>query len=285
MISGVGLFSGEKTELRLIPSQPDTGIVFRRVDLPTPIEIPATLDSVIRTPRCTILGNQKGSIQTVEHLLSALYASEIDNLIIEVKGPEIPAGDGSALLFINAIKQSGILVQKAFKKRFFLTQPVVWSDGESHLIALPSDTFSISYTLHYPHSPYLKAQYVHLEISKESFPTDIAPARTFSLFEEIEPMLKRGLIKGGGLDNAVIIQNDRVLNPEGVRFEDEMARHKILDLVGDLSLIGRRFTAQIIAIRSGHGPNILLARLMKNHLAERNFECKENKQLSSISSK
>ncbi len=285
VISGIGLFSGEQVEIRLIPSPPDNGILFRRIDLPKPIEIPASLDSVVRTPRCTILGTQGSSIHTVEHLLSALFSFQIDNLTIEVKGPEIPAGDGSALVFVNAILQAGICVQKMIKRHYSLSQPVVWSDGEIHLMALPSDTFSVSYTLHYPHSTYLKAQYVSLEVSSDSYRTEIAPARTFSLFEEIETMLKRGLVKGGGLNNAVIIQNDRVLNPEGVRFEDEMARHKVLDLIGDLSLIGKKFTAQIVATRSGHGPNILLAKLIKNHLVERNFECKQQNQLSSISSK
>ena len=140
------------------------------------------------------------------------------------------------------------------------------------MVAIPADEFKISYTLHYPNSTYLYAQYVSFTINSENFCKEIAPSRTFSIYEEIEPLLEKGLIKGGGLDNAVIIKDDKILNPEGIRYSNEMARHKVLDLIGDLSLIGKRFNAHIIAIRSGHFANISFAKILEKNLKQRCFE-------------
>ncbi len=262
---GTGLFTGAKTELKLRPAPEGTGIVFQRVDLPDKPLLPARVESVCETPRCTILGNQNFQIQTVEHILSALKAFDLDNVIIEIDGPEVPSGDGSAVPFVDLIQQAGVISQTATKTVHHLTAPVFWSKGDVHLVALPAEEFRISYTLNYPTSDLLKSQFYTVHVNEETYKQEIAPARTFSLYEEVVPLIEKGNIKGGRLDNAVIIKGNTILNPEGVRYQDEMVRHKILDLIGDLSLVGQSFLAHIIAIRSGHFSNTSLARELVNN--------------------
>ena len=268
-ISGIGLFTGEKTSLRLLPAPAKTGIVFRRMDLEAKPLIAATLDNVSETPRCTILSCAEVKVRTVEHLLSALYAFGIDNLFVEITGAEVPAGDGSSSIFINALQKTQLVEQETDCDVYTLNQMVSFTENDIHMVALPSQHLRISYTLHYPTSNYLRSQYVSFVVTPETFYNQIASSRTFSLYEEIEPLLQKGLIKGGGLDNAVIIKEDKIMNPEGVRFKDEMARHKVLDLIGDLSLLGRRFSADILAVRSGHSSNISFAKLLRKYLTKR----------------
>ncbi len=272
LLKGQGLFTGKDVTLRLIPAPANTGIVFKRMDLPGTPEIFADVDMAQKTSRYTQIGKGKASIQTVEHLLSALFVFGIDNLIMEISGPEVMVGDGSAKIFIDHLEKAGIKELLEEREVFILERPIHFSQNEIHLIAIPADEYQISYTLHYPHSPYLKSQYYHFIVNKENYKKEIAPCRTFSLFEEIEPLLKQGLIRGGGLDNAVLIQGDKVLNPEGARFEDEMVRHKVLDLIGDLSLIGVYVKAHIIAIRSGHYSNICFAKRILQSIREKR-EC------------
>ncbi len=264
--SGIGLFTGEKVNVTFLPSIENSGIVFQRSDLPNKPVLPAKVEHVRSTPRCTIIGNEVFSIQTVEHVLAALKAYGIDNLIIELDGPEIPSFDGSAAPFVELIEKAGVTSQSLPKEIYCLSAPVFWSKGEVHLVALPSDEFRISYTLHYPHSEFLKSQFYTLAINGENFKKEIAPARTFALYEEIVSLIEKGGIKGGSLENSVVIKGGSILNPEGVRFEEEMARHKILDLIGDLSLVGRNFLAHIIAIRSGHFSNTSFAKELENSM-------------------
>lgn len=266
-LTGTGLFTGEKTEIRIKPAKEGTGIVFRRIDLPEQPELKASVENVLETPRCTILGNRVCQVQTVEHVLSALKAFDLDNIAIDVSGPEIPTCDGSAAPFVELIEQAGVVSQGATKKVHHLDAPVFWSKGDVHLIALPAEEFRVSYTLNYPHSELLKSQFYTIHINEEAYKQEIAPARTFSLYEEIIPLIEKGNIKGGRLDNAVIIKGDSILNPEGVRYKDEMVRHKILDLIGDLALVPYSFFAHIIAIRSGHFSNTSFARELLDHLA------------------
>lgn len=269
--SGIGLFTGEKVAVKIVPAPVDQGIRFKRVDLPGRPEIPAQLKYVREAPRCTRLATEKASIHMVEHLLSALSALGVDNATIEVEGPEILAADGSAKLFVELIEEAGLEVQKAKRSYMELAEPLYWSEGEVHLIALPSDEFRISYTMHYPHSPLLRSQYFSLALSPERFKEDIAPCRTFSLYEEILPFIERGMIKGGGLENALVIKGDQILNPGGARFPDEMVRHKVLDLNGDLSLIGIPLLAHIISIRSGHATNVAFAKTLLKAAQKKEF--------------
>lgn len=264
LASGVGLFTGEKVSLKILPAPPNTGIVFQRVDLPGKPEIPATLSFVREAPRCTRLANQKVSIHMVEHLLSALGGMGIDNAKIEVEGPEILAADGSAKLFVELIEKAGSEIQNIPRKMLKISEPIYWSEGEVHLIALPANEFRISYTLHYPQSSLLRSQFYTIALDPERFKGEIAPCRTFSLYEEILPFIEKGLIKGGGLENALVIKGDEIMNPEGARFSDEMVRHKILDLIGDLSLVGVRIMGHIISVRSGHSSNIAFAKMIAN---------------------
>lgn len=266
ILSGTGLFTGSKTTMRFIPAPADAGISFKRIDLPHQPILPAKVEFVRGTPRCTILGDEEVFVQTVEHVLAALKAYEIDNLLIEINTHEVPSCDGSALPFVNLIEKAGIEVQNAPKKTYRVAEPIFWSRGEVSLVALPSEDFRISYTLNYPNTDLLRAQFHSTVITPEIFRTNIAPARTFSLYEEIVPLIEKGNIKGGSLENAVIIKENQVLNPEGLRFVDEMVRHKVLDLIGDLSLVGITFFAHIIAIRSGHFSNTSLAKEIVNYL-------------------
>ena len=267
-ISGIGIFSGAEVSVTICPAPVDTGIVFQRIDLENSPKIPAHVDFVQESTRCTRLGFEDASILMVEHLLSALYAYGIDNAYIEVKGPEIPGSDGSSLAYINLFEEIGIETLSKPAKTLEIEEAVSWSKGSVHLVAIPAKEFKLSYTMHYPKSKLLGSQYYSFTLNTEMYRNEIAPCRTFSLYEEIIPLLEKGLIKGGALANAVVIKEDKVVNPEGVRFPNEMVRHKVLDLIGDLSLIGSRIHAHVIAICSGHASNIAFAKtLLKTAMA------------------
>jgi len=262
-----GLFTGQKAQIRLIPQPPNTGILFQRIDLKNKPIIPATLSNVKDAVRCTLLEKDSAVVQTPEHLLSAIFAFGVDNLLIEISGPEVPILDGSALPFFEMLEKAGLEEQSEKKDLYVLQKPIYYSHEEVQIVAIPSESFQISYTLHYPHSQFLGTQFLHLKIDS-SYKQTIAPARTFCLYDEIQPFLNQGVIKGGGLHNALIIKENEILNPEGMRFSDEPVRHKILDLVGDLSLIGNRFLAHVIAIRSGHKGNASFAKLLEKMMME-----------------
>lgn len=269
-LSGAGLFTGENATLTLRPADVGQGIVFVRADLANSPRIPAKLDYVKKSSRCTLLSKDNVSIQTVEHILAAISAYELDNLIVEISGPEVPIFDGSSAVFVEMIEKSGICEQQDSKKAAKLSSPLFWTEGDVHLVALPSDEYRISYTLHYPHSSVLGSQFYSVLVNQEKFKKEIASSRTFCLYEEIAPLVEKGLIKGGGLENAVIIKDNAVLNPEGVRYPDEMVRHKVLDMIGDLSLVAVPFVAHIIAIRSGHASNQAFARELVYHIKMEN---------------
>lgn len=267
-ISGIGIFTGEKATLRLCPAEADSGIIFQRLDLASKPFLPASLEYVQETPLCTMIGSKGALVQTVEHLLAALKAYQIDNVLIELKGPEVPILDGSSAGFVEMIETAGIAELEEEKEFLTLDAPVSFSQGNIHLIALPSEEYRISYTLHYPHAPVIGTQFYTFAVSEEGFKKEIASCRTFSLYEDIAPMIKKGLLKGGSLENAILIKEGAVANPEGLRYPDEMVRHKILDLIGDLSLIGIPFLAHIVAIRSGHATNRAFAKELRHHFKE-----------------
>lgn len=258
---GIGLFTGASTSLRLIPAPENTGIVFKRVDLQATPSILAHVEAADAGMRCTRIGSQDKGIQTVEHLLSALHAFGVCNVFIELDGPEVPILDGSALFFSQKIIEVGC-EEQGDRPVYHLQEPVFFSQGETHIVAIPSHELRMSYTLHYPESSLLSSQFYSVVINEHSFLQEIAPCRTFSLYEEIAPFIASGLVKGGSLDNAVIVKEGKVMNEGGLRFPDEMVRHKILDLLGDLALINRSFLAHVIAIRSGHRSNIAFAKEM-----------------------
>lgn len=268
-MSGNGLFTGSKVAIFLKPSGEGSGITFVRADLPGSPSIPADIDYVKETPRSTILEKDGVIVRSVEHILSACKALEIDNIVIEMHGDEIPAVDGSASPFVSMLLQAGTMCQLKERSALRLLHPIFWSRNDAHLIALPSYELRISYTLSYPNSRVLHSQFCSFYMNEETYKKEIAPARTFCLYDDIVSLIEKGLIKGGNLENAVVIKGDTIINPEGLRFaNNEMARHKALDLLGDLSLLGKDFPseAHIIGIRSGHSANIAFAREIRNYI-------------------
>jgi UDP-3-O-[3-hydroxymyristoyl] N-acetylglucosamine deacetylase len=270
LFSGIGIHTGKIVTIKFCPAKPSSGISFKRVDLPAQPVIPATVEYVVDTSRSTNLGLGSVRIHTVEHVLAALRAYEIDNLSIEVDNVEPPVGNGSSDVFVDLIEQVGIVEQNASLPIFELKEPVYYAEKDIQIVALPSPNYRISYTLSYPEHSLLKAQFHSLVLTSESFKKELAPCRTFSLYQEISSLMDRGLIKGGSLDNAVVIHEEAVFSKGGLFFPDEMVRHKILDLIGDLSLVGLPFHAHIIAIRSGHATNF---RFSKNLLKSLTKEC------------
>lgn len=268
--SGIGIHTGKQVNMRFVPAKEGSGIFFQRVDLPNKPIIPATIEYVLDTSRSTTIGIGTVCIHTVEHVLAAIKANDIDNLCIEVSDIEPPVGNGSSDIFVEMIEQSGITEQTHITLIAQLKSAVYYSHGDIQLVALPHDSFKISYTLHYPESEVLKGQFHSIEVSSENFKRELSQCRTFALYEEIEALMNRGLIKGGSLSNAVIIKDNAVLSKDGLFFPDEMVRHKVLDLVGDISLVGFPFHAHIISLRSGHASNFQFAKKLYNHITMEN---------------
>lgn len=265
--SGIGLHTGQQVSMKFIPAQENTGILFRRTDLPGCALIPAHVDSVLDIARSTILGNAEARIQTVEHVLAALKAYQIDNLLIELDNMEPPIGNGSSDVFLTMIEKAGILPQKASKRVQYLKNPVYLSDKDIHIVALPSTEQAYSYTACYPDVQAIKAQFFSFSLTPESFKKEVASCRTFCLYSEVEYLMDKGLIKGASLDNAVVVKDDIVFSKNGLFFQDEMARHKTLDLIGDLSLISDiEVIAHFISIKSGHATNCAFAKKLLNQL-------------------
>ncbi len=268
--TGVGIHTGHDVHMRFCPADANAGIYFKRVDKPGAPIIPATLDYVFDTSRSTNLRVDDLQIYTVEHVLAALRAFDIDNLCIELDAIEPPIGNGSSDVFVEMIEKAGVMEQSDQIQVHTLTEPVFLSEGDVHIVALPDTQYRLSYTLSYPNSKALGCQYHSHTLTKESFKSELAPCRTFALYEELSYLMDRGLIKGGSLDNAVVVKGDAVLSKGGLFFENEMVRHKILDLIGDLSLIAIPFTAHIIAIRSGHSTNFRFAKKLLDTLIQKN---------------
>lgn len=265
--SGVGIHTGHEVTMRFCPAKAGEGIYFKRVDIPGNPIIPATVEYVFDTSRSTNLALGDIRIYTVEHVLAALRAYEIDTLCIELNGIEPPAGNGSSDVFVEMIETAGIKEFSETAPVLRLREPVYLSEADVHIVALPCDEYKISYTLSYPNTKALGSQYHSLTVTKESFKNELSPCRTFALYEEIAYLIDRGLIKGGSLDNAVIVKDDAVFSKGGLFFPNEMVRHKILDMIGDLSLIGINFTGHIISIRSGHATNFHFAKKLYKQLS------------------
>jgi UDP-3-O-[3-hydroxymyristoyl] N-acetylglucosamine deacetylase len=255
--AGVGLHSGRKVKLALKSAGADRGIVFRRLDQDG-IEIPATAQYLSHINHATCLARGAVRIQTIEHLLAALHALGVDNAIVELDGPEVPIMDGSAAPFIYLIHEAGIKSLSAPRSYIGLARPVSVGDEGRFVAAYPCDRLRLTYTINFDH-PLLKHQECSVEIDESSFVEDIAPARTFGFLKDVELMRQAGLALGGSLDNAVVLGETGVLN-NPLRFPDEFVRHKILDLLGDLVLLGRPLRAHVVAHRAGHA---LHTRLVK----------------------
>lgn len=264
--SGIGIHTGKQVKMSFKPAKEGSGIQFKRVDLSGEPIIPARVEYVCDTARSTTIGVKDVRIHTVEHVLAAVKAYNIDNLIIELDSIEPPVGNGSSDVFVDMIEQAGHQEQSATVPIVQIQKPVYFSEGDIHIVALPYEGYKFSYTLNYPNHPMLDAQYYTSHIDSEIFKTQIAPCRTFSLYEEISHLIDRGLVKGASLDNAVVIKDKTVFSKNGLFFPNEMARHKMLDMIGDLSLVGFDFQAHIISVRSGHPANFAFAKKLYHYM-------------------
>ena len=252
-IKGKSLHTGEEVTLTLKPADANAGYVFRRVDLYGKPEIRPFASNVTELVRSTTISNGNEKVHTVEHVLSALAGCGIDNAIIELDASEPPILDGSARPFVNLIFEAEPVEQEADRSFFELKEAVSVTSGNRSMIALPHDGFRVTCTSADDRGSHV--QHLSVDLDPETFVAQVAPARTFTLYEDIEELLKLGKIRGGSLDSAIVIKGDKILSKEPLRFEDEFVRHKILDIVGDLSLLGKPLRAHIIAVRPGHSLN------------------------------
>ena len=257
---GVGLHSGQRVELTLRPAQPDTGIVFRRVDLPEPVDIVVSAAAVSDTRLASTLSNGNVKVHTVEHLMSACAGLGVDNLYVDITAEEVPILDGSAASFVFLLQSAGIVLQNAPRRFIRLLAPVEVREGqgaaEKWARLEPFHGYRLSFEIDFSH-PAVDAtgQRVVFDMSTDSYSRDIALARTFGFTKDVETMRANGLALGGGLDNAIVMDDYKVLNAEGLRYDDEFVKHKILDAMGDLYLVGKPLLASYSAHRSGHALN------------------------------
>jgi UDP-3-O-[3-hydroxymyristoyl] N-acetylglucosamine deacetylase/3-hydroxyacyl-[acyl-carrier-protein] dehydratase len=269
--SGRGLHTGQETTVRFVPAEANSGVRFRRVDLAGAPEIPADISHVIDTTsesRRTTIGWDGVQVTTVEHLLAAVHGLEIDNMIVEIDGGEPGELDGSALRIVGLLKEAGIVEQRDTQRAYYaIDKPIAFSSYDTELVALPYDGFRLSFTIDYK-NPLIGSQFATFEICEETFVREIAGARTFALLQEVEVLKSRGLIKGGSLENAVVVGDGEVLSKEPLRFPDEFVRHKILDLLGDLFLLGAPIRGHVVSIKSGHSSNVELVRRIRRNAEE-----------------
>ncbi|HXH32077.1 MAG TPA: UDP-3-O-acyl-N-acetylglucosamine deacetylase [Bacteriovoracaceae bacterium] len=258
-VTGIGLHSGKKVTLKLNPAEADSGIQFIRTDIPNSRPMKANALTVGTTENATTLGAGAEAIHTVEHLLGTLYGLGIDNCLIEIDGPEVPIMDGSGASFVFLLKETGIKHLNKSKKFLVILDTVrVEKDGKWAQFE-PSQNLVIESTIVFAH-PMIKTQSFGFEFSCETFIEDIARARTFGFARDVDMLKRKGLIKGGSLDNAIVLDDYKVMNPEGLRFDNEFVRHKILDTIGDVSLLGHEIAGKITTYKSGHNLHNLLCR-------------------------
>jgi UDP-3-O-[3-hydroxymyristoyl] N-acetylglucosamine deacetylase len=261
--TGVGLHTGEKIYLTLRPAPVNTGVVFRRVDLPEPVEIKASPENVGDTRLSTTLVEGEIRISTVEHLLSAVAGLGIDNLYVDLSAPEVPIMDGSAGPFVFLIQSAGIHEQSAPKRFIRIKRPVKVEDGEKWARFEPFDGFKVGFTIDFDHPLFqTSTQSAELDFSTTSFVKEVSRARTFGFMRDIEMLRERRLALGGSLDNAIVLDDYRILNEDGLRYENEFVKHKILDAIGDLYLLGHSLIGSFWGYKSGHALNNKLLRTL-----------------------
>lgn len=263
---GVGIHTGQQVTVRFRPAPTDHGIVFVRVDVPGAPPVPASIEHVVQSsdnPRRTVLSHQGVQISTVEHVLAALMGLGVDNVVVELDADE-PAepADGSCQSFVNILTDAGIVEQQAPLQHLEVVEPVTLDESDVHMAATPHDGFRISFTIDYA-NPTIGTQYASFELTEDAFLNEIAPARTFALQSDVEELQKMGLIKGGSLENAVVVGDNGIVNKSDLRFPDEFVRHKILDLLGDLALLGMPLRGHVYASKSGHSANVKFVQLLR----------------------
>jgi len=251
VVEGIGLHTGQPAKLTFCPAPTDTGVYFVRRDLPGAPALKAMAGSVTATSLATVLGGPDFSVSTVEHCLSALAALRIDNLFIELDGPEIPIGDGSAKPFLDAILEAGVTEQDQPRKYAYVTQPIYYGTEDKHAYVLPYNGLRVTCTIEFPH-PQIGKQVLDLDINEQTFRRELSRARTFGFLKDVEALRAKGLALGGSLDNAVVLDTKEVMNPSGLRWTDEFVRHKMLDALGDLVTLGMPLMGHVVLYKAGH---------------------------------
>jgi UDP-3-O-[3-hydroxymyristoyl] N-acetylglucosamine deacetylase len=263
--TGIGLHSGQNVTIVINPAPPDTGIVFARTDLPGVPQVAAVAGNVTNAMRATTLEDGLAKVFTVEHLLAAFYAMEVDNCLVEINAVEPPVADGSSLPFVRMIQEAGVIKQNVSRKLVAVTKAQAVRVNDKFITIVPYDGFRITFTSINSH-PMLGVQFGDYEITEDVFISEIAPARTIGFMHEVELLKSQGLALGGSLENAVVYDDMKALTP--LRFEDELVRHKILDIIGDLALAGR-IKGHVIAVKSSHALNTALAKKIVDHILVR----------------
>jgi len=286
-LQGIGLHTAKHATLTFKPAQADSGISFVRIDLPDRPVIKACIDNAIpqpRSPRRTCLGRDGAHVYTIEHLMAALLGLGIDNIEVEIDNEEVPGLDGSSLNFLEALTKAGISEEDKPRAYYSIKEPIIIEEPGASIIALPSTDFKISYTLSYAH-PLLKAQFIEINLSPEIFKQELAAARTFCLESEANDLQQQGFGQGANYENTLVLGKDGVIKNK-LRFTDEFVRHKVMDLLGDLYLVGQPIKGHIIALKSGHALNLKLARKIKQQIERytlggigANYNVEENTQL------
>ena len=249
--TGVGLHSGKMVNMTIHPAPINHGIKFRRVDLPGSPDVTAQFNRVVDTSLATVIGSGGCIISTIEHLMATFAGLSIDNALVELDAYEVPVMDGSAGPFTELIKEAGIKDQGTARHYFVLNEPIELKEGDKSVTVHPSDVFKITCSIEFKH-PLIQKQSYSIDVTDEVFDTEISKARTFGFLQEVEYLKRYGLAQGGSLDNAVVIDNDRIINEDGLRYPDEFVRHKILDCLGDFSLLGMPILGHLVVHKSGH---------------------------------
>ena len=252
--TGIGLHSGKKVDLTIKPAPTNSGIAFERVDISPGCKVKASFDNVVKTNMATTIGFNGYSVSTVEHIMAAFFGMGIDNALVQVDGGEIPIMDGSSAPFVFLLKNAGVMIQNNHKKFLLVKKPFKIKDGNRSVNLFPSNELKISYRIDFDH-PLIKNQSYEMSFSQSSFIKEISRARTFGFLKDVQTLRNNGLAKGGSLDNAIVVDEFRVLNEDGLRYETEFVRHKLLDFIGDLAILGCIPIGHFVVERSGHSLN------------------------------
>jgi UDP-3-O-[3-hydroxymyristoyl] N-acetylglucosamine deacetylase len=265
--TGIGLHSGRKAKLTIKPAPPNSGITFERLDISPNGSVKASFDNVIATNNATTIGFNGYSIATIEHLMAAFLGMGIDNALVQIDGEEVPIMDGSSAPFVFLLKNAGVTVQNNTKRFLLVKEPVKVEDGNRAVYLYPADELKITYKIYFDH-PLIKDQVYEISFSQSTFIQQISKARTFGFLRDIQTLKNNGLAKGGSLDNAIVMDEFRVLNEDGLRYKDEFVRHKILDFIGDLAILGPIVIGHFVVEKSGH---FLNQKLLKKFMAQEDY--------------
>lgn len=262
--TGIGLHSGKKVRLTIKPAPPNSGITFERVDISPGCSVKASFDNVVETNMATTIGFNGYSVSTIEHIMAAFFGMGIDNVLVQIDGGEIPIMDGSSAPFIFLLKNAGITIQNKYKRFLLVKKSVKVKDGNRFVYLYPANELKITYKIDFNH-PLIKDQTYEISFSQSTFVNEISRARTFGFLRDVQTLRSNGLAKGGSLDNAIVVDDFRVLNEDGLRYKNEFVRHKLLDFIGDLAIIGCVPIGHFVVERSGHSLN---QKLLKQFMAQ-----------------